>query len=94
MKEYSPKEADRESILGLRTIYPNKFINGQKEARPRFCLKCFEPFISEGHHNRLCDKCRGYNSRTVQLVPLSQADSPTGVSRGRRYFAKKIYDGY
>lgn len=26
---------------------------------PRACLTCKKTFISEGHHNRRCDTCRG-----------------------------------
>ncbi|MFT7045813.1 MAG: hypothetical protein ACJAYH_001080 [Celeribacter sp.] len=26
---------------------------------PRPCINCQAPFVSEGIHNRMCDKCRG-----------------------------------
>lgn len=29
-----------------------------QKSRPRLCLACDRPFISEGPHNRLCTSCR------------------------------------
>lgn len=34
----------------------------------RPCLCCRKPFLSEGHHNRLCPACRRENSDTVFTV--------------------------
>jgi len=33
----------------------------KKEGQIRECLKCGEPFLSEGNWNRLCNKCRKEN---------------------------------
>lgn len=37
-------------------------------ARARPCLCCNTKFVSEGAHNRLCDRCRGLSDDTHSIL--------------------------
>jgi hypothetical protein len=39
------------------------------------CLKCRKPFVSEGSHNRLCQRCNDANSKLSRMDLEVQDDS-------------------
>lgn len=40
----------------------------QPNAAMRHCMRCRDPFVSEGRHNRMCDPCRRAPSGAVEVV--------------------------
>ncbi len=51
------KKLNRESLKTARKLA------GLPEAniKNRFCLKCGRKFVSEGNHNRKCERCRSFD---------------------------------
>ena len=52
-----------------------------EEARARRCLRCRDPFLSEGAGNRLCRECRNYAAVVGAAAPglLGFARAPIGA---------------
>lgn len=51
---YSSKKAALEAADRLQQAADSKSKPGE-----RCCLRCGSPFLSEGIHNRMCNRCRG-----------------------------------
>lgn len=67
----------RRKTLGLtkRASYNCQAIRAAETPKPprgarRPCLRCTQPFNSEGHHNRLCKECRK-DTGTVFTTPAA-----------------------
>lgn len=51
---YSGKKAAQEAADRMQAEADQKAKRGE-----RCCLRCGSPFLSEGIHNRMCNRCRG-----------------------------------
>ena len=75
LKEY--REFDKSRKFDEISVSIFRKDNGMKKlnAKKRYCLKCDGKFISEGNHNRLCDRCRRTNS-TENITDLYEMKYP------------------
>ena len=48
----------------------------RRRRRKRACLSCGRPFLSEGNHNRMCDRCR---RRSHEFNPAMVEHSVGGI---------------
>lgn len=56
-------------------------IERERRIKRRPCLSCGDPFLSEGAHHRLCNRCRGRSG---------EADYPVGSLTGASRAPRKV----